>query len=216
MPKCSMTIHSIPVAYLQECFDYDTSSGSLVWKYRPLEHFPDKRAWKITNTSFAGKPAGTQSPTGVKVRLTVDGKAHYLLGHHIALTLSGVSLPVGMVVDHRDGNPLNNRLDNLRVCTITQNVRNAKTGKNNSSGYPGVYREGESSWFARIYVDLKLIPLGWYKTRDEAIEARKQAELKYYGEFRRDNPVLPALDKVTVQVPLTKHERAWINSIGSL
>lgn len=87
------------------------------------------------------------------------------------------------LVDHINGNPLDNRRNNLRICTNTENARNCKLSKNNTSGYVGVRLEKSGRWRARIMVDHKEIYLGTYETKEEAIKARQEAEKKYYGEF---------------------------------
>lgn len=90
----------------------------------------------------------------------------------------------GEVVDHIDGNPLNNIRKNLRICTQKQNMQNNKLSKNNTSGYPGVGLIKKTGKFrARIMVDRKEILLGYYSALEEAVEARKRAERKYYKEF---------------------------------
>lgn len=94
-------------------------------------------------------------------------------------------------VDHIDGNPFNNRKSNLRVCSHTENMRNQKQSKSNTSGRKGVYwRKDVNKWVAGITVDKKYIHIGYFKTKEEAIEARKKAEAKYFGEFNRDEEYL--------------------------
>ena len=91
----------------------------------------------------------------------------------------------GYVVDHINGNPLDNRKCNLRVCTQKQNSQNLGLSKNNTSGYPGVNKKTNGKYRSRITVDRKEICLGTFNTIEEAIKARKEAELKYFGDFAR-------------------------------
>lgn len=92
--------------------------------------------------------------------------------------------PSGKVIDHINGNKQDNRRCNLRICTVKENVRNARRPKNNTSGYTGVtYRKHKDRYLANIMVDRKQIHLGYYKTPEEAIAARKAGEQKYFGEF---------------------------------
>lgn len=88
-------------------------------------------------------------------------------------------------VDHIDGNPLNNQRDNLRPATHSQNMWNRKKQTNNTSGHVGVYRVGDK-YRARIRFHGKLIHLGCFDTYEEAIKVRKEAEIKYFGEFIRN------------------------------
>lgn len=87
------------------------------------------------------------------------------------------------IVDHINGNTLDNRRENLRFCTSSQNAKNCKLSKNSSLPYPGIKITADGKFKARITVNRKEIHLGHFSTLDEAIQARKSAELKYYGEF---------------------------------
>jgi len=89
-------------------------------------------------------------------------------------------------VDHIHGNTLDNRRSELRLCSHTQNIRNAKLSKRNTSGYKGVsWDKRTKSWASAIRVNKKTIHLGRYSTPQEAHEAYKQAAIKYFGEFAR-------------------------------
>jgi hypothetical protein len=94
-----------------------------------------------------------------------------------------------LVVDHIDGNWLDNRKKNLRICTSPQNTLNTKLiWKNNTSGHKGVYLDKRyNRWLARIQYNKKTISLGMYDTFEEAKNARIKAELKLFGEFSREN-----------------------------
>lgn len=86
-------------------------------------------------------------------------------------------------VDHINHDGLDNRKSNLRGCTNAENNRNKRTNFNPKSGAVGV-RKVRDRYFARIMVNKKEMSLGGYPTLEEAISARKEAELKYFGEFR--------------------------------
>jgi len=90
------------------------------------------------------------------------------------------------VVDHIDGDGFDNRDYNLRVCTHKENIRNAKLSVANTSGYKGVsWKKDKCIWKAYITVDYKQIHLGYYDDIEDAVKARKEAEIKYFGEFKR-------------------------------
>ena len=92
--------------------------------------------------------------------------------------------PENMVVDHINGNKLDNRKSNLRICTDQQNKMNHKTYSNNSAGYPGVsWHKKSGKWRARIQVQGKDIHLGFFDVLEDAIHVRHQAEIDYFGEF---------------------------------
>jgi hypothetical protein len=87
--------------------------------------------------------------------------------------------------DHKDGNTLNNRMYNLRPASSQQNKMNRKKRKNNTSGTTGVYWESKSNkWCACIYYNKKKIRLGYFNDINEAVKIRKEAEIKYFGEYR--------------------------------
>ena len=91
-----------------------------------------------------------------------------------------------MFIDHINGNRLDNRKQNLRICTQTENNRNTKTPLNNTSGIKGVYWDKKlNKWRVKICVNRKQIHLGLYDTLEKAKEVRQKAEKKYFGEFRR-------------------------------
>lgn len=96
--------------------------------------------------------------------------------------------PDGMVVDHINHNPLDNRKENLRICTQHENTMNKSTYCNNTSGILGVnWSKQNGKWLARIQVDGKHIYLGYYDTLEEAAEVRRQAEIEYFGEYAPTN-----------------------------
>jgi hypothetical protein len=91
-------------------------------------------------------------------------------------------------VDHRFHNTFDNRKNNLRKCTNTQNVRNSKIQKNNTSGVTGVYWDNNhQGWHSFIHVNKEKISLGVYKDFEDAVKVRKNAEDKYFKDFSYDN-----------------------------
>lgn len=92
-----------------------------------------------------------------------------------------------MVVDHINGDVLDNRRENLRITTQKNNSRNSTVAINNTSGFTGVkiihLRGGKTRYRARITVNRKEIGLGTYDTIDEAVLARKKGEVKYFGKY---------------------------------
>lgn len=98
-----------------------------------------------------------------------------------------MSPPLGYLVDHIDGNPRNNRRDNLRICTEGNNLKNKKTQSNNTSGQKGVcWIKRLNKWQSRIDINKKRVNLGLFNTFEDAVKARKDAETIYYGEFKNE------------------------------
>lgn len=95
-------------------------------------------------------------------------------------------LQENLVVDHINGNPKDNRKENLRVTTQGQNSYNHKKRNNNTSGVTGVcFNKNKMKWQATIKYNKKQIFLGYFKEFDDAVKTRKEAEEKYFKEYRR-------------------------------
>ena len=102
--------------------------------------------------------------------------------------------PEDKVVDHIDHRKNNNCKSNLRICTTSENAFNVLKRKNNTSGVTGVdFHKDSNKWRAYICVNGRKINLGYFTTRDEAVEARMMAEIKYHGSFS------PNYEKLTQQ-----------------
>lgn len=89
----------------------------------------------------------------------------------------------GTVVDHINGNPLDNRKSNLRITDNTKNVRNSIGSKRNVVGARGISATKNGKFRARIMVDRKEIRLGIFDDLESAIEARRIAEIEHFKEF---------------------------------
>ena len=98
--------------------------------------------------------------------------------------------PDGLQVDHINGDGLDNRRENLRLCTQGQNLRNQVGRQNRVSEWKGVVLHKPSGkWMAQIGIDRRKIYLGYYETPELAALAYNEAALKYHGDFARLNTV---------------------------
>lgn len=109
----------------------------------------------------------------------------YVLMHRMIM---GCTKGDGIEVDHIDGNGLNNRRSNLRLCTHSQNTKN--TTKINGAGhgkFKGVYAHSKGRFRVMITVDRKPKHIGIFETAEDAARAYDRAVLVHYGEFARTN-----------------------------
>jgi len=92
--------------------------------------------------------------------------------------------PKGKVVDHANGNPLDNRKINLRICIQKENLANARIPSHNTSGYKGVtYFKRDGRYRAYIKIDQKQYHLGYFNTKEEAAIAYNNKAAEVFGEF---------------------------------
>lgn len=124
-----------------------------------------------------------------KWSVTPKGYVHRS-SHNTTLRIHRVimSAPKGVQVDHINGNRLDNRKENLRLCNNSENQRNCRVRKTNKSGYKGVgsvYGGVTKVFRARINVNKKQINLGVFETAEEAFKAYQEAAKKYHGEFAK-------------------------------
>lgn len=139
-------------------------------------------------------------PTGDRVRkgyrAGFDNGAGYVFirimgkiypAHRLAwLYCYGDMPPKGILVDHIDRNKGNNRIDNLRLATSSQNLMNQGLSKANTSGVKGVvFDKGRGKYAARIKVNQKTINLGRFETISDAKSAYEEASKKYHGDYGR-------------------------------
>ena len=101
-----------------------------------------------------------------------------------------VNAPDDTVVDHINHNVLDNRKENLRICSIAENIRNSKLRANNTSGYKGVcWLKRDNKWLANITFNSKTIYLGKYNDIIDAAQAYNDAAIKYFGEYASLNEI---------------------------
>lgn len=183
-----MRINALPATpYLGACFS--VVDGDLYWKHRPDSHFPQKgcrpssQIAKMWNAKHSGNRAGRvmQGKTPYR-QVGIDGKR--FLEHRVVAAMSGLSIT--QVVDHIDGNGLNNNPTNLRSASQQQNSMNNAGWKSRDS-YPGVYRRdrisGKSKWIALIRIQGKNKSVGTFDSYEKAVLARISAEEIYRGGF---------------------------------
>jgi len=94
----------------------------------------------------------------------------------------------GMVIDHIDGDSLNNQRSNLRICTVSENVRNCSLYKTNTSGFKGVHwNQKKKRWVARVRLNGKAVLNKMFVEKIDAVKAYNEKAKEYFGEFARIN-----------------------------
>lgn len=114
---------------------------------------------------------------GGYVGVSKDGKSTFL--HRLI-----IGAGKGEVVDHINRNKLDNRNENLRICTQLENLLNKGMQKNNTSGVKGVFFDkNKQKWTVSIGFKGKNIHIGMFDDFENAVKARKKAEKKYFGDL---------------------------------
>jgi len=142
-----------------------------------------KLYWKSNANRRAriGDKAGSSNSDGY-LRIELKGKKYMV--HRIIYEMAYGSIPDLYQIDHVNGNRTDNRLDNLRLATLSQNKWNSSKRKDNTSGFKGVsWDKHKQKWRAQINIFNKRKCSGYFSTKEEAYAARLAAEKIYHGEF---------------------------------
>ena len=117
------------------------------------------------------------------VMCNVGGRLnHKIIKLHRFIT----NAPQGMDVDHINGDPLDNRKTNLRVCTRSENLQNSAKHKDNMSGFKGVSKH-KNKWVAQIMNNGTKVKIGLFSTPEEAARAYDKKAIELFGEFANIN-----------------------------
>lgn len=172
--------------YLHVCLRYDPATGILTWRLRPPDHFATVSSQRSWNTKHAGKPAGSLQSNGY-VSLELQGSR--LTAHRLAWVLMTGNDPAPLEIDHRNGNPADNRWTNLRLVDRAQNMRNARRL---DSEFPGVsWHKGRGKWRVYLTTEYKQHHFGLYDSFTLAVEVSRFARSVMFGE----HSVLHRLEK---------------------
>lgn len=131
------------------------------------EYLLEKYRWSLNNRGYAQARVNGQTIT-----------LHRLL----------MGNPKGLEIDHRNLDKLDNRKNNLRTCTHSENSRNRKVKSNSKTGYKGIHKEKNSDKW-RVRINRKHI--GYFNELNHAIDAYNKAVREFYGEFAYVQPRRP-------------------------
>ncbi|MBB3521042.1 HNH endonuclease [Rhizobium sp. BK456] len=166
-------------AQVREILKYDSETGKLFWKERPISSFVDgERSASCRAARWNGKYANKEAFTWSTHAGYRMGRIAYeaCYAHRVAWLLMTGAWPVDEI-DHINGDPSDNRFVNLREATSTINRKNQKRRSDNKSGVTGVvFYKAYSQWTAYIQAGSKTKCLGYFQTKADAVRARKAAE----------------------------------------
>lgn len=176
---------------LRQLLRYEPETGKLFWREQTTpEYFQDggksaRHSMNAWNSKYAGKEAFTATTKSGHLRGRIAGRG--LLAHRVIWAMHVGTWDFALV-DHRDLDPANNRLKNLREATKRQNGTNRLPKAGSSSRFLGVgWYKAAKKWKAAISVDNKSIYLGAFQTEEEAAMAYDLAAKEMHGEFARLN-----------------------------
>lgn len=157
---------------LRELLDYDPATGFLTWKYRSAKW----RRANSFNAQFAGERAFTARTAGGYYTGAIQDKL--FLSHRVIWKWAHGIEPLH--IDHIDGDPGNNQLENLRSVSHSENLKNSRLRSDNKTGVCGVKFIEETGRFRAILrQNGRSIHIGCFGTLDEAATARLEASGKY-------------------------------------
>lgn len=147
--------------------EYNADTGIFTWKVRN------------SNRIKVGDEAGNYHNGGY-IEMQVLGERH--LAHRLAWLYVHGYIP--QLIDHIDGNRLNNKISNLREATYAENAYNSKIRSDNKSGVRCVsWDKARKSWEVRIKIDGKLKHFGNYKDLDEAAKVAEKVRKEHHTSF---------------------------------
>lgn len=161
---------------LRQLLRCEPETGRLFW----LERATDSRNAKTWNARYAGKEAFVQVGAG-----GYKGGCVFNIGitaHRVVWAMATGEWPSGEI-DHINGDTGDNRIVNLRDVPHSENLRNAKRSRANTSGVTGVsWSKQEQKWRATMTVCMVAKHLGWFRDFDSAVQARKNAAVNRFHE----------------------------------
>ena len=159
-------MRDLTVDLLNHLFEYDKETGNLIWKIQ-------------NQGARKGSIAGTLRPDG-RYQIAINNKLY--LTHRLVFLMHKGYLPE--ILDHINNDAGDNRIENLRAASRSQNGYNSKLASNNKSGYKGVFWLKETKkWRAGITFNKKAIYLGCFDNVEEAAEVVRKAREELHGDF---------------------------------
>jgi hypothetical protein len=157
---------------------YESEPGILRWKVERK-----KGTGKGYDAAMPGDIAGYLLKKFGRWRISIDGVKYYR--SRIIWEMYNGMIPYKMQIDHINLNKLDDRIENLRLATNSENNRNTRLKSSNTSGFKGVYWSKEKKkWCARIRIgNNKRMNLGYFLKLEDASNAYNLASKEFHGEF---------------------------------
>jgi hypothetical protein len=183
-----MSRANVDIDTLRAVLRYDPETGKLFWRERPVTMFSDGAHTAAHSCAkWNAKHAGQEAFTSLN-----EGRPHgrifrksYFASRVIWALVYG-EWPIE--VDHKNHDPADNRLGNLRACTHKQNLSNQSSTRGSSSRFVGVsWSRDRQKWQAQITVDGRRIQLGRHATEEAAAAAYDAAAREHFGEYANLN-----------------------------
>lgn len=152
-----MVVYDLPVDYLAQLLRYDPQTGALSW-------IVPRRG-----PQRPSREAGSKRKDGYVI-VSIDNRRYF--AHRIAYALHYQKPPDGFI-DHINGDPGDNRIENLRLVDSWGNQQNRRCHRNGKT--PGTFQGRNGSWIARIGIENRSLHLGTFATEAEAQQAYERA-----------------------------------------
>jgi hypothetical protein len=162
---------------IKEFFEYDHNTGDLFWKQRSDKWFNHKKYHYTWNKRFAGKRAGRKKKNGYK-EVAIFDKLYQQ--HRVVWAFFNGEWPEDQI-DHINGNPSDNRIENLRSVTCLQNLKNINKKKGDGEFVGVVNKNGR--YVTRIHNNYKRIHIGSFDTAEEAYAAYRAKAAELFEEY---------------------------------
>lgn len=156
--------------------DYNPLTGVFTWKVKPNKN-------KQKGDVIGGRPTNTGY-------LRARYKKKLFFQHRLAWFYVYGVWPVRLI-DHKNGNKADNRIDNLREASHTDNKANIKLRQDNKAGYKGVsWSSRDKYYLVQLSYEGKRMTIGYFHDLQEAADAYDKAAIQYFGEYALTNKML--------------------------